>query len=259
MSGIHLIALSSLIATVGLLGVIIATKRTHLIREYASTNWKMLFFSGFLGTFLSNWLFVEAIQRLLAQDASILYYLWPLFVVIFSAILSNHSISLRSAIGLLISFAGVIIVITQGNIFSLMFGDILGIIFAVGSALSYGLFLVLAKHEKIDPMVGSFFYYTVASLFSLPIAFLTVSTLDFYSINWIGILWIGLGVSTIGLVAWITALQKGDSARIANYGFLIPFISLVYIYFLTGENIHVTSIAGLCLVIGGIILQPKTN
>lgn len=257
-SGLFLIALSSSIAFLGLLLFILITNRFLLVREYFANHLYALLFAGFLGTFLSNWFFVEAVARLPAQEAAILYYLWPIFVIVFSMIGLKTPLSVRQLLGLLVSFAGVILVITRGDIFSLAFSNFSGILLAVASAGSYGLFLFFTKKDHVDPIVGSFFYYGVASLASFALIFFTQSPLHWPSVHWLGILWIGLGVSVLGLVSWMTALQKGDSTRISTIGFLIPFVSLIYIYFLVGEPIQLASVAGLCLVMVGIFLQPRT-
>ena len=41
----------------------------------------------------------------------------------------------------------------------------------------------------------------------------------------------------------------------ANLVYLIPFVALVYIHILVGENILLSSVAGLILIVAGISLQ----
>lgn len=54
---------------------------------------------------------------------------------------------------------------------------------------------------------------------------------------------------------WLLALKYGDTAKISNLIFITPFLSLVYIYFLLGEKILLSSVIGLVLIVLGIVIQ----
>ena len=55
---------------------------------------------------------------------------------------------------------------------------------------------------------------------------------------------------------WLTALKYSTStAKVGNLIFLSPFLSLVFIHFLLGEEILPSTYAGLGLIIAGLLLQ----
>jgi len=70
-----------------------------------------------------------------------------------------------------------------------------------------------------------------------------------------GLGWLGVMTSALGFVFWFKALQHGDTAKMANVVFLTPFLSLVFIYFLIGERILISSVMGLILIVVGIVIQ----
>ncbi|EHR78811.1 permease [Thermococcus litoralis DSM 5473] len=47
------------------------------------------------------------------------------------------------------------------------------------------------------------------------------------------------------------------SFRKSNLAYLVPFLSLLFIHFLVGEEIAPTTIVGLILIVGGIIIGKK--
>jgi len=57
-------------------------------------------------------------------------------------------------------------------------------------------------------------------------------------------------------VLWLTAMKLTTStARIANLIFLSPLLSLVLIHFVVGEPVLPSTLAGLALILGGLLLQ----
>jgi len=57
-------------------------------------------------------------------------------------------------------------------------------------------------------------------------------------------------------VLWLKALKFSENtARVANLIFLSPFLSLLFIRLLVGEEILLSTLAGLVLIVAGLILQ----
>ncbi len=60
----------------------------------------------------------------------------------------------------------------------------------------------------------------------------------------------------VAFVLWLKAMKLTDNtAKIANLIFIAPFASLVFIHFLVGEEIYSSTLAGLALVMGGLVIQ----
>jgi drug/metabolite transporter (DMT)-like permease len=57
-------------------------------------------------------------------------------------------------------------------------------------------------------------------------------------------------------VLWLSAMRLTSStARIANFIFLAPFVSLIFIHFVLGEHVVPSTFVGLVLIVGGLWLQ----
>jgi drug/metabolite transporter (DMT)-like permease len=57
-------------------------------------------------------------------------------------------------------------------------------------------------------------------------------------------------------ILWLAALKLSkDTARISNLIYLSPFLSLIFINIIVGENIYLTTLIGLLLIVSGIVLQ----
>ena len=68
--------------------------------------------------------------------------------------------------------------------------------------------------------------------------------------------YVGFFEMGITFLFWLKAMQSASStAKIANLIFISPFISLIFIYFIVGEQIYVSTLIGLTVIILGLILQ----
>jgi drug/metabolite transporter (DMT)-like permease len=66
------------------------------------------------------------------------------------------------------------------------------------------------------------------------------------------------GIFEMGLTFyfWLKALKlSATTARVSILIYLMPFISLVLIHLVVGETILFSSVAGLVLIVGGIVLE----
>ena len=100
----------------------------------------------------------------------------------------------------------------------------------------------------------------VYALFGLP--FILVYCLIFSDIRLpgihglIGAAYVGFFEMGITFVLWLTALRLSENtARVGYLIFLSPFLSLVFIHFLVGEDILGSTYLGLVLIVAGLIVQ----
>lgn len=246
-----------LIASITLFCIALLQGKLHLIKEYSPKDYLTFCWMGFIGIFLYYVFYFRALMYLPAQEATIVNYLWPIMVVIFSMIILKEDLTLRKIVAILISFVGIIVVVTQGEILSPQFANAKGIFFALGAAVTWGLFSTIGKKHDYERVTSMMFYYLFAFLFIA----LTVSLFSSFPalslLQLVCLLWLGIFTSGVAFVLWFLALKYGDTAKISSIIYLSPFISMVYIHLLVGEEILLSSILGLVIVIAGIIVQAS--
>jgi drug/metabolite transporter (DMT)-like permease len=67
---------------------------------------------------------------------------------------------------------------------------------------------------------------------------------------------VGIFEMGITFVLWLSALKLSEStAKVGNLIFMSPFLSLVFIHFLVGEDILASTFIGLVLIISGLLMQ----
>jgi drug/metabolite transporter (DMT)-like permease len=253
---LQLMFYSSLMSTV-VIGLMVFSQRRliTIIRNYEKKDFLCFLYLGFIGTFLYCVLQFAGLKYTSAQEANIINYSWPIWIIIFSIFILKLKLNWRIVVAILLSFAGIYIAISKGSLSSFSMGHLKGNIFALLAAVCYGYFCVAAKKYHFETFTSMFFYFLVATILSaLCVAiFSFFPPLSFKQI--IVIFWLGGIVNGIGFVFWFMALKYGDVAKMSNIIFLTPFAALIFIYFINKETIYPASIIGLMLIIIGIILQ----
>lgn len=256
MSFAQMLFYSSLASAVAL-GIAAAYRRNNLF--FILFNYKFLprnIVLGFINPFLYYIVLFKAYSILPAQEAQPLNYTWPIAISVFSVIFLKQKMSYRTVIGLITAFIGVVIIGTKGEIFSLSFDNELGTFLAVGSSLiwaTYWLLKLIDIRESTDKLFGAFFFGTIHT--AIYVYFFDSFT-GFDPVYLTGAAYIGLFEMGLTFLFWMTALKLSESkAKTSTLAYLAPFLSMIFIAFVLGEEILISSIIGLFFIVGGILYQ----
>lgn len=211
---------------------------------------------GLLNPFLYYLVLLKAYSLLKAQEAGTLNYIWPIVLVLLSVPFLKQKIHWLSLIAIFISFSGIIVISTEGNISTLDFKEPFGVVLAIGSSIFWSLFWIFNLRDHRDEVVKLLLNFIFGTIY---IGLLLPFVSDFYPADFrglIGALYIGLFEMGLTFVIWLKALKLAQNTAImSNLVYLSPFISLLIIRSVIGEKILFSTVIGLSLIILGIIVQ----
>lgn len=211
---------------------------------------------GFLNPFLYYLVLFEAYDRLMAQEAMVLNYLWPVLLVLLSIPLLKQLPSILQWAGILLSFSGTLLIASQGSSGGFSFRDPLGIGLASGSALIWALYWLLNLRDQRASLPKLSLNFFFGSVFIIIYTLIRDFSITFPSPALLGGAYIGLFEMGITFMLWLSALKYArNTAIVSNLVFLSPVLSLLWIHLLVGEKILLGTIVGLALILGGIALQ----
>ncbi len=249
---------SSLFASLFLLLLLPARGQGGKLKAYGLRDYGRLAGLGFLGMFLYSALYYFGIDRLTAQEACILNYLWPVMIVVFSCLILREPFTGRKAGAVALSFSGVLVIALfglarDGGRFS---GDLPGIAACVLAAVCYGLFCVLNKKLDLDQTVGMVVFWGItclcAFLLSLAEGQMVLPSLPQLG----GMVWLGIAVHGLPYLLWAVALNGVENtARIANLAYLTPILSVIVSAAALGEALSPAYLIALLLILAGIVIQ----
>lgn len=211
---------------------------------------------GILNPFLYYIVLFKAYALLPGQIAMALNYGWPLVLTLLSVPILGQRLTRGQLVAIGISFLGAIMIATKGQF--VHFGDVsrLGVFLAAGSTLIWASFWLLNAKDGLDPVIKLFLGFCSGLLCTL-LASPLFGGIDWPpAAAWPALIYIGLFEMGITFVLWLTALQLATTAaRIGNLIYLTPFLSLLFLHLIIGEQIHPATFLGLALIIGSIIFQ----
>lgn len=251
-----LLLIASLTSVVVLFVVLLISGKVALLKNLTRTDYLKAATLGALNPFLYYLVLLKAYDLLLAQEAGTLNYIWPVVLVLLSIPLLKQKIGWMSIIAILISFSGTIIIGTRGRLLELQFGNLPGVLLALASAVFWALFWIFNVRDKKDEVVKLFLNFCFGSLFIFIYVIFTTGLRMPNILGFSGAVYAGVIEMGITFVLWLKALQySSTTAKVSNLVYLSPFISLIIIRFVVGEQILFSTIIGLVLIVGGITLQ----
>lgn len=253
---LDLLLYSSFVATLVLALTLSFQKKTGLFKLLKSRDFIRSAFMGLLNPFLYYVVLLKAYELLPAQEAGTLNYIWPLVLVLISIPMLRQRISKWSFMAVLISFFGIILISTHGQLLSMKFSDPTGVSLALGSAIFWAFYWIFNMKDKREAVTKLFLNFCFGFLYIL-IAVIIVKAPGIPS--WQGLagsVYLGFFEMGIPFVLWLQALKlSSTTAKVTNLIYLSPFLSLVIIHFAVGETILLSTFIGLIFIVGGIIMQ----
>ncbi|MEI7491658.1 MAG: DMT family transporter [Bacteroidota bacterium] len=251
-----LLLFSSIVAVIALFIILLVQGKLALLGKTSSAGILNSALMGLLNPYLYYIVLLRAYDLLPAQEAGTLNYIWPLVLVLLSIPLLGQKISAWSIVAVTLSFLGILLISTHGNLLSFKFSSTAGVALALVSSVFWALYWILNLKDKREPVVKIFLNFC----FGLLYVFITIAAAKHFWIPpWTGIagaVYIGLFEMGITFVLWLNALKYSETtAKVSNLIYLSPFISLIIIHFAVGEAILFSTVAGLGLIVAGILLQ----
>ena len=253
---LQLLFYASFISLLILFIILIIQNKLSLLKKYSKKDYLHSALLGFLNPFLYYIVLFKAYSLLPAQQAISLNYTWAIQIVLLSIPLLKQRVSFKSVLAIIISYIGILIISTQGDILALRVTNLYGVLLALGSAVIWALFWIYNIKDKRDEVVKLFLNFLFGFIFIF-IAIVFSKRLIIPKIPGVtGAVYIGLFEMGITFVLWLKALKLSETtAQVSNLIYLTPFLSLLIINITVGEKILISTIIGLILIVMGIIMQ----
>ena len=162
---LSLLFYASVVATGTLFFYLLFSKKLNLIKGFSKNDYLRSAMLGFLSPFLYYLILLNAYSILTAQEAMTLNWLWPMTLVLLSIPLLRQKIKLKSILAIAVSFFGVFIIATRGNILGFKFTNPAGVLLALGSTIIWSLFWIYNVRDKHDEAVRLFLNFMFGSIF----------------------------------------------------------------------------------------------
>lgn len=256
----QLLFISVVSATLVLLVILLCQGKFRLILKLAKKDYYRLLLLGLLSPFLYYIILFKAYELLPAQVAQSLNYTWAITLMFLSIPILGHRVSRNDTLATLTCYCGVLVICMGGKQFPEGAINALGVTLALGSTIIWAFYWLYKAKDNVDPVAGLFlsFFFSLPFVTLACLLFSDFATLHPYAL--LGGIYIGLFEMGITFVLWLTALRLTSStAKISTLIFISPFLSLLFIRFVVGETIASTTVLGLVIIVGGLLLQRRNQ
>ena len=224
----------------------------------------LVFLSGMTGVFLYNVFFLTGLQTVQAGRASVIVASNPVLIPLFAALLfRGERMTVLKAVGVALSVTGAVYVITRGNPMGILEGAMgrgeLLIFGCVASWVSYSLIGKIVMKD-VQPVSAVTYACLIGSAALLPPALVEgmAGSIGSYSpAAWLSIVYLGFFGTCLGFIWYYEGIREIGASKAAVFINFVPISAVLMSFFLLGEPVDLSLLAGGALVLSGIYLANR--
>jgi drug/metabolite transporter (DMT)-like permease len=213
---------------------------------------------GVAGLFGFHALYFAALKAAPPVGASLVNYLWPLLIVLFSAALPGERLRPHHVLGAVLGFAGAALAVTGGHDIGVDWRHAMGYAAALGSAAVWAAYSLMSRRLSQVPTeaVAGFCFMTAALsalchvLFEPPVSSPSAG-------QWLAV--IGIGTLPVGLAfyVWDFGMKRGDVQALGAASYAAPLLSTLWLVAAGAAEPSVTLAAACLLISLGAAIAAK--
>jgi Predicted permeases len=253
-----LIFLRQVIGSLFLFALALKTKKNFNITR---NNFKGIIILSIIAT-LHLAIQVTGLQYTSALNTGWIIGITPVFMAILGLLLFKEKITTPQITGIIIAFAGLLVLISKGNIASIDLISNKGDFLILASAFTWGVYSIANKKVSINfsPMLTIMFLFILMSIYIAPFI-LNIkninAVLNLTLTAWAAVLFLGIFCSGIAYVLWAQALSEMTSSKVGVFLYFEPFVTFIGAWFLLGEHFTVITVLGGIGIICGVVLVNR--
>ena len=218
-------------------------------------RWPLLLGGTALGL---NWIALfEAYRQLNVSLATLIYYVGPILVVLFSPILFREKLTGRKTASVIIVAVGLVCI--SGSV--VMTGmSTIGILLAMLSALLYSTLIVFNKRiVRTSGMQTAAIELDVSFVVVLGYTLCTAGVPQIAAADWPYILVIGFVNTGLAYLCYFSGLQKLSGQSVALISYIDPVSALIFSALLLHESMTPIQMVGALAIIGGAMFGEMSR
>jgi drug/metabolite transporter (DMT)-like permease len=210
--------------------------------------------TGVGGLFLYHVFYFNALARAPAVEASLICYLWPLLLVLFSAFLPGEKLKPAHILGGLCGLAGAGLLVTKGQGLGFDPAYARGYLAALACAFTWSIYSLLNRRMGAVPSDAVGVYCGMTALLGLACHLIFERWVTPSIGNAAAILLLGIGPVGAAFFVWDYGVKRGDIQALGSLAYASPLISTVLLILAGRAAPSWVLAAGALLIVGGAAL-----
>jgi drug/metabolite transporter (DMT)-like permease len=251
------------------MGVIIMAIAVGIRRQFIlprSRDWLYFALLGFLGITFHQWLQSTGLVTSQATTTGWIVASMPIFIAVLGWLVLKEMLNWPKILGILLAAFGVLLVVTHGNLVSLVSGKFgtPGDILILISAPNWAIFTVLSRRGlKTYPAALMMFFVMAFGWVFSSVLFVAgrgwVSIHNIAADGWLALGFLGVFCSGLAYIFWYDALKVLPVAHVGTFLYIEPVVTVIVSFFLLNEKITLVGILGGVIILLGVWLVNRTT
>jgi drug/metabolite transporter (DMT)-like permease len=180
---------------------------------------------GTAGLFGYHFFYFSALRMAPAAEAGLIAYLWPLLIVLMSALLPGEKLRRGHILGGVLGFAGAAAILLGGRAGSVD-GAMAGYALALVCAFTWSGYSIISRSFGAVP-TGSVAVFCLATAVLSAVAHLQFETALWPAgaLGWLSVIGLGLGPVGLAFYVWDIGVKKGDIQLLGVASYAAPVLS----------------------------------
>ena len=210
---------------------------------------------GIGGLFGYHFFYFMALKNAPAVDASLIAYLWPLLIVVFSALLPGERLRWFHLVGALMGFAGSVLLVTDGGAAQFQAEYALGYAAACACALTWSTYSVLSRRFAAVPTDTVGWFCGATAILGAACHLIFEETVWPQGVaQWAAIAALGLGPVGAAFFAWDIGMKRGNIRMLGVFSYAAPLISVILLILFRDAEATVAVALACAAIVGGAVL-----
>jgi drug/metabolite transporter (DMT)-like permease len=213
---------------------------------------------GVGGLFGYHALYFIALRFAPPAEAGLVNYLWPLLIVLFSALLPGERLALHHVIGALLGLAGTVILFAGRGLSGSLLAYAPGLGAAFAAAFIWGAYSVLSRRLAAVPTDAVAGFCAATSLLAAICHRLLEHTVwPQTTAQWLAVIALGVGPVGAAFYTWDIGMKRGDIRVIGAAAYATPLLSTGVLILAGYAEMATTLVVAAVLIAGGGLIAAK--
>jgi drug/metabolite transporter (DMT)-like permease len=218
---------------------------------------------GLYGLFGYHALYFAALKLAPPAEAGLVAYLWPLLIVLMTALLPGEKLQARHVIAAGLGLAGVVVLAlgkgaTSGQALGFDAANWRGYVAALGCAVIWSSYSVLSRRQgEVPTEAVTGFCLATAALSTLCHFLFETTVWGQNTTQWLSMLGLGLGPVGAAFFLWDRGMKKGDIRLLGTASYAAPVISTILLVLFGFAPAHWTLAVACALIVGGAVVAVR--
>lgn len=223
-------------------------------------HWKMLTLMSIPSIAIFNAFIYTALQSTTAINTVLVNAMIPIFIALIAWMAFGDRLTVRQTTGVLISFLGLVFIVTRGQFallktLRLTTGDF----WTLGASLSWAIYSVMLRRRprEMDPVAFLTVIVGLGLMFSLPFylrEFIILGGFALTPASMASLAYVAVFPSVLSYIFWNHGVDQVGASRAGIFFHLMPVFSIILAIIFLGEHLRGFHAIGMLLIFTGIAL-----